>query len=204
MDFELTGITWKGPSIDDPGLLDDLPPELAQILGRVNGFILHGGALHVRGAVLQPPWHSLRQAWRDPKQSIGVLYRLPLDAGLPFAQDAVGNQFLLREGVVWRLAAETADLASMGTPLVDFLVSAGRDPQQVIGTTILMRFQSDGNRLTPGHLLRVRPSLRSDPRGEGGRIDAQPCADLIRIQAKAAREYRGGSDRVRIHLDVEE
>jgi hypothetical protein len=46
----ISGITWKGESIEDVEILSELPFELALILRDVNGFILHQGAVHFRGA----------------------------------------------------------------------------------------------------------------------------------------------------------
>ena len=48
--------------MDDATLLRVLPAQLADVLRQVNGFILHGGAFHLRGACSGPLWHSLRAA----------------------------------------------------------------------------------------------------------------------------------------------
>ena len=61
---KLDGVTWKGPKIDDKEILKDLPAALRELLDCVNGFVLHGGALHIRGACMAPDWHSLRTAWQ--------------------------------------------------------------------------------------------------------------------------------------------
>ena len=60
--MDIPDITWRGESIEDVEILRDLPIDLVGILGDTNGFILHEGALHVRGACLTPEWHSLRAA----------------------------------------------------------------------------------------------------------------------------------------------
>ena len=49
--MNISGITWRGESIDDVEILRELPPSLVRILSDTNGFILHDGALHVRGAI---------------------------------------------------------------------------------------------------------------------------------------------------------
>lgn len=58
----IPNITWSGDSVDDVELLPELPRELTAKLSEINGFIMHGGAIHVRGAALKPEWHSLRAA----------------------------------------------------------------------------------------------------------------------------------------------
>ena len=50
---------YLGPPIDDPAILESLPPELADLLRRANGYVAYDGGLHVRGACHMPEWHSL-------------------------------------------------------------------------------------------------------------------------------------------------
>ena len=82
------------------------------ILSDANGFILHEGALHVRGVSFAPEWHSLRAAWRGPS-AFHTLYESVLSTDIPFAQDQVGDQFLLRDGRVLRVSAETGEVDAL-------------------------------------------------------------------------------------------
>src|SRR5215472_10564262 len=107
--MNIPGITWRSESIDDVEILRDLPSSLVRVLSDINGFILHDGGLHVRGASLTPEWHSLRVAWRGPS-AFHTLYERVQATDIPFAQDQVGDQFLIRNGGVLRLSAETGDL----------------------------------------------------------------------------------------------
>ena len=50
--MNVPSITWQGESIDDVEILRELPVSLVNLLREINGFILHQGALHVRGASL--------------------------------------------------------------------------------------------------------------------------------------------------------
>lgn len=61
--MELHGVTWLGGATDDPQTLARLPRPLAAVIEATGGFILHGGALHLRGACRAPDWHALRGAW---------------------------------------------------------------------------------------------------------------------------------------------
>src|SRR5688500_2057614 len=99
---KLDGVTWKGPKIDDAELLRELPEGLRDLLNWQNGFVLHGGALHVRGACSVPDWHSLRKVWQSD-EALHHLYATVQRADVPFAQDIFGDQFLLRKEVVMRL-----------------------------------------------------------------------------------------------------
>jgi len=64
--MNISGITWRGGKIDDLEILRELPPGLVRVLSEVNGFILHEGAVHVRGASSTPEWHSVRAVWFGP------------------------------------------------------------------------------------------------------------------------------------------
>src|SRR5688572_15464612 len=98
----ISGMTWQGESIDDVEILKEIPFELLQILSEANGFILHEGALHVRGACRTPEWHSLRNSWKGPN-AFHVLYPSIKPTDIPFAQDQFGDQFLIREKSILRL-----------------------------------------------------------------------------------------------------
>src|SRR6185312_15967257 len=97
MHLDLPHLTYSGPALDDPEILDRLPEELSAALRARNGCIAWLGALHVRGASHSPPWHSLRNAWEGP-DALHTLFDEVRATDVPFAEDAFGDQFLLREG----------------------------------------------------------------------------------------------------------
>src|SRR5436190_11238258 len=125
--MRLRHVTWTGPPADDKELLDQLPPDLAGLLKQLDGFVQFSGGLHVRGACRTPAWHSLRDAWRG-EHAYHRLYPDVRPDDVPFAQDCLGDQFLLRDGRVWRLAAETGGTRSLGISLAGFLEAAQADP----------------------------------------------------------------------------
>ena len=58
--MEFPGLTYRGAALDDVDILDRLPMDLQQLLAQRNGFVAFRGGLHVRGACVEPRWHSLR------------------------------------------------------------------------------------------------------------------------------------------------
>jgi hypothetical protein len=48
--MDVSGITWKGESIEDVEILRELPADFVRAPSDTNGFILHGGAV---------PWEKL-------------------------------------------------------------------------------------------------------------------------------------------------
>lgn len=91
--------TWTAGGSDDLALISELPNDLRELIEESGGFILHHGAIHFRGGVLQPEWNSLREAWRGI-HALHLLYPEVLPTDIPFAQDQLGDQYLLREGSV--------------------------------------------------------------------------------------------------------
>lgn len=194
-------VTFVGPAIDDPEVFDRLPPELADYLRDKNGWVALGGGLHVRGACVKPAWHSLREAWVGPN----ALYRhypelTPDD--IPFAQDCVGDQFLVRAGQVWKLAAETGDLDPVARSVADFFREAEADPIEVLSLDLLNQFRATGGELKPGQLLSAYPPFCTAEAEDGVDLKAVPAADRLAFLADFARQVRhvpdGGSVEVRV------
>ncbi len=107
--MELSGVTFHGPTLGNVTLVSELPTDYAATLREVNGFIAFDGGFHLRGICDEPAWHSLFAAWRGE----GALHRVfsaLLESDVPFAEDCMGDQFVLRDSVVRRLAAETGRL----------------------------------------------------------------------------------------------
>jgi hypothetical protein len=206
MDFELKNVVWQGPEISDPEILGDLPEELQWLLGSINGFIQFAGGLHVRGACVTPQWHSLRECWRG-EQALHHTYQQLKPEDIPFAQDYLGNQFLLRGDEVLRLSGETGALATplkgifavqagtvTQTPAVSldiFLMFPQRYPQS-LGLELLDRFREDGGSLEAGQLLHAYPPLCSKEarQGVGIAMKAVPVEERLAFLAKTARKVQ--------------
>ena len=180
--MNLSGITWSGPTIDDSALLAELPQELAELLGQANGFILHHGALHFRGASLEPAWHSLRHAWRGP-ESFQKLYPQILPNDIPFAQDQFGDQFLWRDGTIIRLSAETGDTEVYSPSLRVFLAEVAKD----IETFLNVGLQ---HQLKPGQLLYVYPPFCTAEAAEKSSMTGIAANHVILFHADVARQIR--------------
>jgi hypothetical protein len=186
----LDGVTWEGPPADDADLLALLPRELASLLGQINGFILHGGALHVRGAVSSPVWHSLRLRWRGP-ESVASLYPSLEPDDIPFAEDCVGDQFLLRRNEVARLAAEDGSIEPTGVGLSAFLDAAAKDPTGFLLAQPLLNHVDNGGTLQPGELLFAYPPYCTAEAASGVSLKAIPADEVIRFHAGLAAKLAG-------------
>jgi hypothetical protein len=180
--MDMPGITWRGESIEDVEILRELPAELVRLLADTNGFILHEGAVHIRGACLSPDWHSLRTAWRGP-EAFHVLYEDVRSSDIPFAQDQVGDQFLIREGIILRLSAETGELGTLVGSLQDFLTGVTSDIEGFLAVGLSHRMQ-------PGQLLHAYPPFCFRESGAGASLRPVPASEVIRFHADLARQLR--------------
>jgi hypothetical protein len=193
--------TYVGPPIDDPGQLERLPEAFASLLRKKNGFIWFRGGLHMRGACMAPTWHSLHVA------SVGgvafhQLYWNVRVTDVPFAEDCMGDQFLLRDAEVVRLAAETGEIASLGIGPDEFLAQVERDPLEFLQMQPLLRFEAEGGRLVPGELLAAYPPFFAQQAGEGVSLRAISADERRRFLADIANQIRHLPDGSTIRFEV--
>jgi hypothetical protein len=201
--MDLGHLLYVGPSLDDIEILPRLPASYTRLLASRNGFIAFDGGLHIRGACLEPPWHSLRSAWEGPD----ALHQLFSEIGpddVPFGQDALGDQFILRVGVVHRLSAESDELTSLNLDLDAFLAAAAADPIGFLALQPLLHFQAQGGRLTPGQLLSVYPPFVFKESGGDASLRAIPALERLRFLAQLARHVREAPDGTKISFKIVE
>jgi hypothetical protein len=165
--MHLSYVTWSGPGIDDPAILQEVPSNLSTLLQEINGFIQFHGGLHVRGACSSPAWHSLRDAWHSERAFHRLYPNRVLTGDVPFAQDFLGNQFLLRDRMVVFLHAETGVAEDLGVGLGSFFKKVEADPVSMLHLEPLLKFQEQGHTLAPGELLAVFPPICTKQAGAG-------------------------------------
>lgn len=185
--MKLKNLIYRGPQIEDQATFDRLPADYQALLAQMNGFIKFGGGLHVRGASLQPDWHSLRQVWTGEHALHRLFPQLQID-DVPFGQDALGDQYVLRNEVVYYLRAETGALASLQCGLFDFLAAAEADPVKYLMLEPLLSFQEQGKHLEPGQLLSAYPPFCTKESGQGVHLAAIPTLERISFLAHFAAQ----------------
>jgi hypothetical protein len=180
---------YLGPAIDDSEILPRLPGEYAELLMRANGYVAYHGGLHVRGACLAPEWHSLREAWFG-ERAVHRLFPAVAAADVPFGEDALGHQFVLRGGIVHRLDAEIGELESLGVDLADFDGAVRAGPVEYLSLQPLERFRAEGGELRPGELLNVHPPYVFRESAAGVSLRAIPAAERMEFLAALAARIR--------------
>jgi hypothetical protein len=201
IDVSFVGATLDDGSIADLALIDQLPSALQDVLRQVNGLVAFRGGFHLRGAVSAPPWHSLRLALEGP-DAIHALFPAVRATDIPFAQDALGEQFLLRDEQVWRLSAEVNELEPLGQSLGEFLEEISFDPDS-LGLQPLLRFESEGGSLAPGQLLSVYPPYVMDTKSPQERsFRAVAMQDRLRFLSQLAAHVSGLPDGAPVRLEI--
>ncbi len=201
--MRLSHVTWKGPAVDDPEMLTMLPDDLSRLLRQINGFIQFHGGLHVRGASTAPSWHSVRNAWLG-KEAFHRSYPKMKSTDVPFAEDFLGNQFLLREGQVIFMDGETGDVELRKQTLAQFFAAIESDPISELDLNILMDFQATGGKLKPGELLAVVPPLCTEQAADGISVAPVSAAERRSFLSQLAGYLRSMPDGGSFDLRVRE
>jgi hypothetical protein len=185
--LELRDVTFTGGPIDDHETLDRLPADLRALLAEANGFVAYHGGFHVRGACRTPEWHSLRAAWVGPS-AFYELYEAVEPTDVPFAEDAGGDQWLLRAGKVVQLLAETGDIEPLDVDLRSFLANVQASPVDALGLHPVLKFRADAGVLRPGELLNVYPPFCTEESAAGVSLAAVSTQDRRLFLADLARQ----------------
>ena len=122
--------------------------------------------------------------------ALSVLFPAVQSTDVPFAQDVFGDQFLLRDGVVFRLTGETGDVESLDVDLDGFLEQASADPFGYLDLAHLEQFLADGGRLLPGQLLSVYPPFIAAESAAGASLRPISAAERLAFLASLARQLR--------------
>ena len=201
--IDLAAVRYIGPPVDDLSLLGALPSELRAFYGGVNGCVLFGGGLHLRGVCRTPTWHSLAYVWRGA-HALHTRYPHVTADDVPFGQDAVGDQFLLRDGIVWRLAAETGDVDSTELSFTAFMEAARADPVEFLSLWPLLQLDQEGKALQPGQLLSVYPPYCTTEAAKGVSLRAIPALERLEWLADFAAQIRAVPDGRSVNIRIAE
>lgn len=197
--MKLSHVTYQGPPLSDPEVLDQAPNALKSLLSSLNGFVQFGGGLHIRGACIDPDWHSLRRAWHGP-MSIHRLFPEVDRDWVPFGEDCVGDQFLLKDKIVSRLSAETGEIEELGLSLREFLSRANSDPIEFLAMQPLLQYQNDHGDLPEGHLIHAYPPFCTKEAAEGVSLRAVPAWELHQYHSDFAKSLANNDATIRIEI----
>ena len=199
---EFTEIIYTGPVADDRQALESLPDELFDFLSETNGLVAFEGGLHIRGACTEPAWHALETVWWGSHALHKLYPKTVTPDDIPFAQDCVGDQFLLRDDKVIHLFGETGEVEPLNLAVTEFIEKAKSDPMDFLSLHPLRKFIREGRHLMPGKLLHVFPPyIAQDEEGKDVRITTAPALEVLQYLADLARQVQeagpGGQIQIR-------
>ena len=199
--MDLPGLTYRGAALDDIDILDRLPTDLQQLLAQRNGFVAFRGGLHVRGACVEPKWHSVRAAMEGP-ESFVARYRTIKQDDVPFAQDLFGDQFVLRDGKVYKLDSYADQLEEVAEGVVDFFGKVQADPIELLALDHLAQFEGTGETLRPGELLMEWPPFVVSESRKGVSLRRIPAQERLEFLADIAKQLRGVADGTKVEFKI--
>ncbi|MBM3993431.1 MAG: SMI1/KNR4 family protein [Planctomycetes bacterium] len=186
--MKIEHVNYTGPAIDDAEILAKLPADLADLLQEINGFIQYHGGFHVRGACTAPAWHSLRAAWLGDN-AFHRRYPNVKPSDIPFAEDCMGDQFLLRGREVWRLYGETGEVETLECGFGEFLQNVEDDPGEHLALHPLLKFNRGGRHLEPGQLLSAIPPFCTEESEDGVKLSAVSAEERYKFLASFAATF---------------
>lgn len=199
---DLPDTTFVGPAYTGEPTHGSLPTDLLALLRARNGFVAFRGGLHVRGIVPEPSWHSLFDAWVGPR-AVSHLFDQVSPSDVPFAEDCLGDQFILRAGAVYRLSAETGEVERLEADLASFLRRVAKDGWNYLRLQPLLEFERQGGRLEPGQLLSAFPPFCMTESSTGVSLRAVPVFDRLSFLANFARQVADRPDGAELRFRVE-
>ena len=199
--MKLFGIIYKGPEIDDLATYNGLPKDLKIFLKEANGLIAYSGGLHIRGCCFAPEWHSINEVWIG-KNAFWKHYADVLDIDIPFAQDCMGDQFLLRNNKVVKLYAEKGEVEELRLNLWEFFEEMEKDPVSFLSLQPLMQFEMEGNKLEPGTLISAFPPFCMNS-GQELTLNKMPVLERLQSLQNISKQVKGLEDGDEVRFIVE-
>ena len=200
--MEFTGVTYLGKELEDHEILGLVTTELADFYKQVNGIIAFNGGLHIRGCVNSPIWHSLKSYWTG-ENALFKKYDQLNEKDIPFGQDCVGNQFILRNSLVHQLNSETGDIENLELTFNEFLSYAIKDPMDFLALQPLQQFHNENGKLEPGELLNVYPPFCMKESGNGISLKNVPVEQRINFLADFYNQIKDLEDGQEIKIKIE-
>jgi len=164
---------------------DSLPQRLQEELEKSNGYVIWGGGFHLRGICSEPLWHSLEDLCFG-EWALFELFEEIQEGDIPFAQDCMGDQFIWRDGHVFRLYAEAGELEDLSMTLDVFFDTLHTDHESLLDLEVLEIVRESENSLKPGEVLIANPPFVMEESENGVKLEALTCLEALKYYAELA------------------
>ena len=181
-------ICFSGPEIDDFETFDRLPQYLKDFFLKKNGFTIRTGLFHIRGCVLEPKWHSLKEIWYG-ESKLSNLYQSINKNDIPIGQDCLGNQFFLRNNIIHLLNSEIDEVDNLKIDFRQFIQEINELTDEDIDVKKMQNIE-----LAPGQLIYSDPPLAfNSPIGYS--FKAIDALEQIKNLSKLSKILKKGIDK---------
>lgn len=118
-----------------------------------------------------------------------------LASDVPFGQDQLGDQYLLRESTVIRLDAETGQTSAFASSLAEFFARVEANIEEYLNVGL-------PHQLAPGELLHAFPPFCMKESGQETSLRPCPAHEVIVFHAEFARQIRDVPDGGEVRIVV--
>jgi hypothetical protein len=181
----MENLKYTGPElIEDEGFAA-LPEALQELLRETNGYLAYEGGFHLRGYCSKPQWHSL-QAVTSGDWAMHELFEEVQEGDIAFAQDCMGDQFILRGTSVLRLYAEPGEIDDLNIDFKSFIEKIKSEPESLLDLEVMDLVNESEDSLEVGDLMIAQPPFCMEEADEGVKLEALPCLEALEYYAELA------------------
>ena len=159
------------------------------------------GVGFIRGLCNEPEWHSLRTAMFS-ESAIYKLYPAVEKLDIPFAQDCVTDQHILRGRTVYKLYAETGELECLNFGLGSFLSAVESDPIEFLGLEPLLQIQEQGQSIEPGKAIHVYPPFCTEEAKNGVSLKLVSNTEALTFLSDFSKQINMACDSEKIEVRI--
>lgn len=186
--------------ISDTITFEAMPFEIQQLLRNMNGVTLLDGGLTFYNCTRENVWNALVYAIAGENALYKTYDQLRAN-DIPFAIDSFGDQYLLRDGQVHHLFAESGALENMDISLFDFIDKVSTDTVEFLNLHPHVRLRQQDKKLGENQLYSVYPPfmMQSEKERAFKAIDAK---ELIDYQKRLYIQWRDIPDGVNVRIET--
>jgi hypothetical protein len=121
---------------------------------------------------------------------------------VPFAQDCVADQYILRDRKVHKLYGDTGELLELHLTLPEFFAAVDASPVEFLAMEPLQLHQKNGGVLLPGHVLHVYPPFCTQQAEHGVSVKAVPYKEAMAFLSSFSQQMPSMSNGQAFHFKV--
>ena len=152
--------------------------------------------------ILFPYSGSATSASMFGETAIYKLYPAVEKSDVPFAQDCVADQYILRGRTVYKLYAETGELECLDFGLGSFLSAVSSDPVEFLGLEPLLQIQEQGQSIEPGQVIHVYPPFCTEEAKNGVSLKLVSNTEALTFLSDFSKQINkaGNSEKVEVRV----